>query len=110
MEKQKLPNATAVLILGIFSIITCWCYGILGIILGTISLFLAQKDIKSYKLDPDNYSNYNNLNIGRVLSIIGIVLSVLMIIFIIWIISIVGLDALNNEQLMTQRIHQYFGV
>ncbi len=110
MEKQKLPNATAVLVLGIFSILTCWCYGILGIILGGLSLFLAQKDSKLYKSNPDNYSNYQNLNIGRVLSIIGLVLSLLMIALMIWLISIVGVDGLNNQPLMEQRIHQYFGV
>ena len=37
-EKEKLPNATSVLVLGIGSIITCCCYGFIGIILGAIGL------------------------------------------------------------------------
>ena len=32
--KQQLPNATLVLIFGIASIVTCFCYGILGLIFG----------------------------------------------------------------------------
>ena len=44
MENQKLPNATAVLILGIFSILICCCYGIFSIILGVVALVLANKD------------------------------------------------------------------
>ena len=39
MEKQKLPNATAVLVLGIASILTCCCYGIIGLILGIVAFF-----------------------------------------------------------------------
>ena len=35
--QQQLPNSTAVLVLGIISIVGCFCYGILGLILGLIS-------------------------------------------------------------------------
>ena len=52
MENQKLPNATAVLILGIFSILTCCCYGIISISLGAIGLVLANKDAKLYAENP----------------------------------------------------------
>lgn len=31
MEQQKLPNATIILVLGILSIVTCCCYGIVGL-------------------------------------------------------------------------------
>ena len=41
MENQKLPNATAVLILGILSIITCCCYGIFSVILGSLGIVLG---------------------------------------------------------------------
>ena len=36
--QQQLPNATAVLVLGIISIVGCFCYGIIGLILGIIAL------------------------------------------------------------------------
>lgn len=108
--QQKLPNATAVLVLGILSIITCCCYGIFGLILAIIALVLAKKDLNSYKANPSLYTNYSNLNTGRILAIIGIVLNVLMIIYFAWVISLVGLDGLQNQELMEARIREAFGV
>ncbi|MEC4003820.1 CCC motif membrane protein [Flavobacterium sp. SUN052] len=108
MENQKLPNATAVLVLGILSILTCICYGG-GLLFGVIALVLAAKDMKAYRLAPENYDNYQNLNIGRILSIIGLVLSILMIIIFIWVISIIGMDALGNEDLARERLQDYLG-
>ena len=109
MENNKLPNANIVLALGILSVITCICYGIFGIIFGIIALVLAQKDMKLDRSNDIVYTNYQTVNIGRVLAIIGIVLGVLFIIMIIWVISIVGMDALQNEDLMRERIQDYFG-
>jgi hypothetical protein len=108
MENQKLPNATAVLVLGILSILTCICYGG-GLIFGVIALILAAKDVKLYRLTPENFTNYQSLNIGRILAIIGLVLSVLMIVMVVWMISVVGMDALGNEALMRERMQDYLG-
>ena len=33
-ERKELPNATAVLVLGVLSLVFCWCYGIIGLVLG----------------------------------------------------------------------------
>ena len=87
MEKRKLPNATAVLVLGIFSIITCCFYGV-GIIMGIVALVLAAKDMKAYRQEPDLYSNYANLNIGRILSIIGIVISAIFLALTLYMVSL----------------------
>lgn len=81
MEKQNLPNATAVLVLGIISIITCCCFGILGLIFGLIALFLANKDMKLYRENLELYSNYSNLNTGRIVAIIGVVLSAITLLY-----------------------------
>lgn len=108
MENQKLPNATAVLVLGILSVLTCWCYGIIGIVLSIVALFLAKKDITLYKETPEKFNNYSNLNTGRVLAIIGLILSVITIVSLIWIINIIGMDALQDEDLMRERIQEYF--
>ena len=43
MNQQSLPNATAVLVLGILSLLTCICYGLPGIICGIIALILYAK-------------------------------------------------------------------
>ena len=77
MEKQKLPNSTLILVFGIISIITCCCYGIIGLIFGVIALVLANKAIKLYKETPENYDGYSNVSTGRILAIIGIILNVI---------------------------------
>ena len=109
MENNKLPNANIVLILGILSVITCICYGIFGIVFGVIALVLAQKDMKLDRNNDIVYTNYQTVNIGRVLAIIGIVLGILFIIMIIWVVSIVGMDALQDQDLMKERMQEYFG-
>ena len=103
MEKQKLPNATAVLILGIFSILTCCCYGI-GVILGIVALVLAKKDLALYKENPELYSDYSNVNTGRILAIIGIVLSGIYLLTIVFYYVTVG--AAGMEEMQRQMIEK----
>ena len=98
MENQKLPNATAVLILGIFSILTCCCYGIFSIILGVVALVLANKDTKLYAKNPSVYTNYNNLKIGKILSIIGISLGVIYLIYVIVLFTTLGMEGIEQMQ------------
>ena len=98
MENQKLPNATAVLVLRIASIITCCCYGILGIILGIVGLVISKKDLVLYNENPTQYINYSNLNIGRILCIIGIVLSGIYLIYTIFLFSTIGYEGLQQMQ------------
>lgn len=105
-EQRKLPNATPVLVLGILSILTCCCYGVLGIIIGVIALVLYKQDKQLYDKNPSVYENYNNLNTGRILAIIGIVLSILFLVYVLWIISLFGLDALQDPELMQERINE----
>jgi len=109
MENNKLPNANIVLALGIISVVSCICYGIFGIIFGIVALVLAQKDMNLDRSNDIEYTNYQTVNIGRVLAIIGIALGVLFILLIIWVISIVGMDAMQDEDLMRERIQEYFG-
>lgn len=106
---QKLPNATAVLVLGIVSIVTCCCYGVIGLIAAVIGLVLANKDLALYKQNPTEYTNYGNLNVGRILCIVGIVLNVLSVIYYIYIISSVGVDALSDPELLQERIRDMQG-
>lgn len=47
--EKTLPNATATLVLGIISIVTCWLYGVPGLICGIIALVLFAKDKKIYQ-------------------------------------------------------------
>ncbi|HWB24629.1 MAG TPA: CCC motif membrane protein [Chitinophagaceae bacterium] len=81
-EKPQLPNATAVLVLGICSIVI-GCYG-LGIILGIIGIALSGKGRAMYKANPEMYSGYGSLNAGFIMSIIGLSLGVLWIILMVF--------------------------
>lgn len=72
---QKLPNATATLVLGILSIVTCCCAGVPGVICGIIALVISKKDLALYKESPESFTNYGNLNAGRIMAFIGLALS-----------------------------------
>jgi len=105
MEQHKLPNATAVLVLGIFSIVGCCCYGV-GLIPGIVGLVLAKKDLKEYNQNPELYSNYSNLNIGRILSIIGICICAVYIIAIVVILALYGFDGFEQKMLEMQEMQR----
>ena len=98
MEKRNLTNGTAVLVLGIMSIVTCCCYGFVGLILGIIAVVLANKDLKLYQESPELYLNYKNLSIGKILGIIGIVLSSLFLIVVLYAEIFVGEAGLKKFQ------------
>ena len=82
---EQVPNSTAVLVLGILSIIFCWCWGIIGIILGIIGLILGGKSKKLYAEDPDRFSlsSYKNLNAGYICALIGTILSGLYLVIVV---------------------------
>jgi hypothetical protein len=91
--QPSLPNATAALVLGIISIPTCFCYGIIGLACGIIAIILGSKAIKLFKENPGVYnpSSFNNANAGRICGIIGVVLSALFLIYIIIVLVIYGM-------------------
>ena len=97
-NQQPIPNSTGALVLGIISIATCWCYGIIGITLGIIGLVLANKGKRLYEENPDAYTegSYKNLNAGRITSIIGLSLSAAYILFIIVYIFIIGAAVMGS--------------
>ena len=95
--QQTLPNSVGVLVLGILSIVFCWCYGVLGIILGVISIVLATGATKLYQSNPNAYSlaSYKNMKAGKVCAIIGICCGALFIVYIIIMVAIFGTLAFN---------------
>ena len=96
MEKQQLPNSTLILVFGILSIVTCCCYGILGLIFGIVALVLAKKAKEIYVADPELYRGYGNVKTGRILAIIGIVLSVITLVTNIVFIALYGWDGVQQ--------------
>jgi len=74
-NKQILPNSSAILVLGIVSIVGVLCsQGLLGVILGIIGLVLSGAPLKMYRENPNAYTeaSIKNLKAGRICSIIGV--------------------------------------
>jgi uncharacterized membrane protein YidH (DUF202 family) len=104
--KQHLPNANAVLILGILSIISC-CFCGIGMLFSVVALALAYSDMKRYNEAPDKYTNYPNLNIGRILAIIGILPNLFCIAYFMYISSMSPQeqkDFLENIRIKTEQM------
>lgn len=109
MEKQKLPNATAVLVLGILSIVGCCVYCV-GIIFSIIALVMAKKDMALYALNPEGYDNYGNLKTGRILAIIGLIINIVAIITTIAFIAFFGWAVMQDPVLMEEKIRELQGM
>jgi hypothetical protein len=110
MEKQTLPNSTLILVFGILSIITCCCYGVIGLILGIVALVLANKATALYKTAPENYLGFGNVKAGKIMAIIGIILSVMYLIFMIWLIAAIGWEAIQNPDVLQEKIQEMQGI
>lgn len=108
MEKQKLPNATVSLILGILSFIACcfsWGFG--GILLSGIALYLTNKDRKTFRENPENYDNYSQVKTARVIAIIGLILGILTLLLIIG--SIIALGGIDAYYEYVEEIQRQYG-
>jgi len=83
--KIDLPNATAVLILGIVSIIgSCFSFGFIGLICGIIALVLAKSAKSLYISNPDKYTenSFKNINAGKTCAWIGLIFAILVLIVV----------------------------
>lgn len=109
MEQQKLPNATLILVFGILSIVTCCCYGIVGLILGIVAVVLAKKATAIYAENPEIYSDFKNVKTGKTLAIIGIILSALSLVYYIGIITYFGMEGMQDPELMQEKIRALMG-
>jgi hypothetical protein len=95
---HTVPNSVAVLVLGIVSIVLCWCYGLVSIILGVVGIVLANQAEKIYRANPEQFSiaSYKNLKAGKICAIIGLSLGALYLVFIVIYIIVVGSLAFNG--------------
>lgn len=109
MEKQTLPNATLVLVMGILSIVGCCCYGLPGLIFGIVAIVLGVKATKLYKEQPEEYTGYGNVQAGKIMGIIGVVLSVLFVVYLIWAISYFGWETLQDQEAMQEKMQEIMG-
>ena len=83
-----LPNATAVLVLGICSIVFA-CFFV-GFVIGIIGIVLSSKPRKMYKANPELYDGSGQVNAGFICSIIGTCLGVVYIIYWLVVVAILG--------------------
>lgn len=83
--RKDLPNSTAVVVLGILSLVFVFCYGIIGLTLGIIAVVLSGNALRLYRADPEGYSlsSVKNVKAGRACGMIGIALSIVFILFIL---------------------------
>ena len=98
----KVPNSTGVLVLGILSIFPgCFCYGLLGVIMGIISISLASGANKLIKKNPTKYSesSIQLVKAGKICGIIGLCVSSLYIIYLIGVLIFVGSLAMYGSSL-----------
>lgn len=98
MEKQQLPNSTLILVFGIISIVTCCCYGIIGLPLGIVALVMANKATTIYAENPEIYTGFQNVKTGKILAIIGIILNAIFLIYVIYMFSTIGYEGLQEAQ------------
>lgn len=105
MEKQQLPNSTLILVFGIISIVTCCCYGVIGLIFGIIAIVLANKATKLYAANPELYTGYSNVNTGKILAIIGVILNGIYLAWSIYALSVYGFEGIQEMQ--DQFLEQY---
>ena len=95
MKKKDLPNATAVLVLGILSLVFCWCYGFVGLVLGILAVAIASGPRRAYLEHSEEYTeaSYKILSAGRVCGIVGICVALAVVAFVIF--MILGVTALG---------------
>ena len=100
--KTALPNASAVLALGISSIVGCLCYGIVGVICAIIAIVLSNKDLALYRATPGQYtvSSYNNLKTGRTCAIIGLSMSAILLVAVIILIITLGTVVITDPSFL----------
>ena len=90
-----MPNATAVLVLGILSVFSCAFYGVFGLVLGIVALVLHKKDKAIYNANSIGYeASFKNSQAGNICAIIGVSLSAFFLLFVlVYVVFIVGVFA-----------------
>jgi hypothetical protein len=84
IKKEDIPHSKTVLILGILSIPTCFCFGITGVIIAFITFHFHKKAILSYTLNSEKYgkTSYNNLKTGKICATVGLTLGLMYLLFV----------------------------
>ena len=96
-QQKSIPNANAVLVLGIISIVGCVLYGLPGLVCGIIALAMFKKVKATYLTDKMMYeSSYKNANAGYICAIIGTIISALYFLFAIFFIFLAASNGFSR--------------
>lgn len=79
MEQQKLPNETAIIILGVLGYLCC-CFAGLGAIPAGIAFFMARKSESLYAENPELYTNISQIKTGKIVALVALILSILVMV------------------------------
>jgi len=96
MEQQKLPNASTIIILGIFGYLCC-CFAGIGAIPSGIAFFMARKSEKIYAENPEQYDNISQIKTGKIVALIALILSVLVMIRWIYVLTTGDWDEMMEQ-------------
>ena len=88
------------------SILTCICYGIIGLPLGIVAYILGRKALQNYTEIPEAYRLEENAAAGKILGAIGIVVNVIYLLLVIWVTYQVGWDAMQDPEVLKERIEE----
>ena len=103
--QNKLPADPSALILGIIGLVIgiagCCCYGFTAIIplgLSIAGLVMANKSLKLYRLNPEEFSesSRSNVSIARVLNIISIILNGIFLLIVIGALAFLGVAGMTG--------------
>ena len=105
--KVDIPNSTAVLVLGILSIVGCCCWGIVGIICGTAAMLMAKTATDLFYANPERYTekSFSNAKTGKMCALIGLILSGLSLVSSIAMWISYGFAALSDPQSIIDRFN-----
>ncbi len=84
--KEKLPNGTLIVILGILGYLCCCFFGF-GLIPSAIAFFLARKSEKLYSENPEAYDNFSQIKTGKIVALIALILNILMIVRVVYVLT-----------------------
>ncbi|MBO5962985.1 MAG: DUF4190 domain-containing protein [Bacteroidales bacterium] len=93
VQPKLAPNAVASLVLGILSILLFRLL-FLGVILGFVGLYKANKGLREYKEQPGLYKGYGMLIAGKILSLISII--IFGIVILIMLLAFLGVVAFTS--------------
>lgn len=102
--KKNVPYSVAVLVLGIVSIPTCFCYGVVGLAASIIAMVLAKKGKEAYLVNPEEFKegSFKNLKAGRICAIIGLVLSTIYLIIVLISLAFYGSSVMELMDIANQ--------